>query len=89
MAKVPREDAGIASGIVNVSMQISAAIGLALLATISTDRAQTLSARGESLPDALTGGYHLAFLAAAGCVVIGVGLAFLLLREHAPGPVEG
>jgi EmrB/QacA subfamily drug resistance transporter len=88
MAKVPREDAGIASGIVNVSMQISAAIGLALLATISTDRAQTLSARGESLPDALTGGYHLAFLAAAGCVAIGVGLAFLLLREHAPGPVE-
>jgi EmrB/QacA subfamily drug resistance transporter len=89
MAKVPREDAGIASGIVNVSMQISAAIGLALLATISTDRAQTLSARGESRPDALTGGYHLAFLAAAGCVVVGVGLAFLLLREHAPGPVEG
>ena len=88
MAKVPKEDAGIASGIVNVSMQISAAIGLALLATISTDRAQTLTARGESLPDALTGGYHLAFLAAAGCVVIGVGLAFLLLREHAPGPVE-
>jgi EmrB/QacA subfamily drug resistance transporter len=88
MAKVPKEDAGIASGIVNVSMQISAAIGLALLATISTDRAQTLSARGESLPNALTGGYHLAFLAAAGCVVIGVGLAFLLLREHAPGPVE-
>jgi MFS family permease len=88
MAKVPKEDAGVASGIVNVSMQISAAIGLALLATISTDRAQTLSARGESLPDALTGGYHLAFLAAAGSVVIGVGLALLLLRKHAPGPVE-
>jgi EmrB/QacA subfamily drug resistance transporter len=89
MAKVPREDAGIASGIVNVSMQISAAIGLALLATISTDRAQTLTAQGASLPDALTGGYHLAFLAAAGCVTVGVGLALLLLRKHAPGPVRG
>jgi EmrB/QacA subfamily drug resistance transporter len=88
MAKVPKEDAGIASGIVNVSMQISAAIGLALLATLSTDRAQTLTARGESLPDALTGGYQLAFLAAAGSVTIGIGLALLLLREHAPGPVE-
>jgi EmrB/QacA subfamily drug resistance transporter len=88
MAKVPREDAGIASGVVNVSMQISAAIGLAVLATISTDRAQALRSRGKALPDALTGGYHLAFLAAAGCVLIGVGLAFLLLREHAPGPVE-
>jgi EmrB/QacA subfamily drug resistance transporter len=88
MAKVPREDAGIASGIVNVSMQISAAIGLALLATISTDRAQTLTSRGDSLPAALTGGYHLAFLAAAGCVLIGIVLALVLLREHAPGPVE-
>jgi EmrB/QacA subfamily drug resistance transporter len=88
MAKVPKEDAGIASGIVNVSMQISAAIGLALLATISTDRAQTLTARGDSLPTALTGGYQLAFLAAAGCVAIGIVLALVLLREHAPGPVE-
>ncbi len=66
MAQVPKEDAGIASGVVNVSMQISAAIGLAVLATISTDRAQTLTRQGKALPDALTGGYHLAFLAAAG-----------------------
>jgi MFS family permease len=88
MAKVPKEDAGIASGIVNVSMQISAAIGLALLATISTDRAQTLASRGDPLATALTGGYHLAFLAAAGCVAIGIVLALVLLREHAPGPAE-
>ena len=59
-----------------------------MLATISTDRAQTLTSQGESLPDALTGGYHLAFLAAAGCVSIGIGLALLLLRKYAPGPVE-
>jgi hypothetical protein len=88
MAKVPKEDAGIASGIVNVSMQISAAIGLAVLATISTDRAHTLTSQGKALPDALTGGYHLAFLAAAGSVLIGVVLALLLLRRHAPGPVD-
>ena len=88
MAKVPKEDAGIASGIVNVSMQISAAIGLAVLATISTDRAHTLTSQGKTLPDALTGGYHLAFLAAAGSVLIGVVLALLLLRRHAPGPVD-
>ena len=84
MAHVPKADAGIASGIVNVSMQISAAIGLALLATISTDRAQTLSARGKALPDALTGGYHLAFLCAAGCVIVGITLALMLLRDPEP-----
>jgi hypothetical protein len=89
MARVPKEDAGIASGVVNVSMQISAAIGLAVLATISTDRAQTLTRQGKALPDALTGGYHLAFLAAAGSVAIGVCLALILLRKHAPGPAAG
>jgi EmrB/QacA subfamily drug resistance transporter len=88
MAEVPREDAGIASGIVNVSMQISAAIGLAVLATISTDRAQTLTSQGKALPEALTGGYHLAFVTAAGCVSVGIGFALLLLRKHAPGPVR-
>ncbi|HEY1478434.1 MAG TPA: MFS transporter [Gaiellales bacterium] len=80
MAQVPREHAGVASGVVNVSMQISAAIGLAILATISTDRAQTLTRRGEALTSALTGGYHLAFLVAAGCSAVGIVIALVVLR---------
>jgi EmrB/QacA subfamily drug resistance transporter len=82
MAQVPRELAGVASGVVNVSMQISAAIGVAVLATVSTDRTQTLSARGDELAKALTGGYQLAFLVAAGLTALGAMIAFVVL----PGP---
>ncbi len=82
MAQVPRENAGIASGVVNVSMQIAAALGVAVLATISTDRAKTLTANGHDLAGALTGGYHLAFLVAAGLSALGGVIAVIVL----PGP---
>ncbi len=86
MAHVPPADAGLASGIVNVSMQMSGAIGLAVLGTISTDHAQSLLAHGHALPDALTGGYQLAFLVGAGCVAVGCVVALLLLRPPARQP---
>jgi MFS family permease len=86
MAQVPPADAGLASGIVNVSMQMSGAIGLAVLGTISTDHAQSLLADGHALPDALTGGYQLAFLVGAGCVAVGFVVALLLLRPPARQP---
>jgi hypothetical protein len=34
MADVPRADAGLASGIVNTSLQVSTAIGVAVLGTL-------------------------------------------------------
>ena len=78
MSDAPRRDAGLASGIVNVSIQLFGAIGLATLGTIATDHTKALSAAGHSLPAALTGGYHLACVVAAACVTVGV-LATLLL----------
>jgi len=86
MAHVPSSDAGLASGIVNVSMQMSGAIGLAVLGTVSTDHARSLVADGQSLPSALTSGYQLAFLVGAACVALGLVLALLLLRPP-PAPV--
>jgi EmrB/QacA subfamily drug resistance transporter len=88
MANVPSADAGLASGIVNVSLQMSGAIGLAVLGTISTDHARSLTADGHSLPDALTGGYQLAFLVGAACVALGAVLALALLRTQPP-PAPG
>jgi EmrB/QacA subfamily drug resistance transporter len=83
MSDTPARDAGLASGIINVSVQLFGAIGLASLGTIATDHTKTLSAAGDSLSSALTGGYHLAYLVAAAAVSVGVLVAFLVLRPPA------
>jgi EmrB/QacA subfamily drug resistance transporter len=86
MSDSPPRDAGLASGIINVSVQLFGAIGLATLGTIATDHTNALSAAGHSLDSALTGGYHLAYLVAAACVSLGILATFLILRP--PAAVE-
>jgi len=84
MANVPARDAGLASGLVNVSMQMAAAVGLAVLGVIATHRTKTLLAGGDAPAGALTSGYHLAFLIGAGCVALGIVVALVVLRRSAP-----
>ncbi len=81
MAEVPAVDAGLAAGISNVSMQISAAIGLAAMGTIATDHSRALVAQGQSLTSALNGGYQLAFAIAGVCVAVALLLVLVVLRS--------
>src|SRR5271155_3387821 len=80
MADAPPKDAGLASGIINVSVQLFGAIGLATLGTIATDHTKALTVTGHSLDSALTGGYHLAYIVAASCVALGILAALQILR---------
>jgi EmrB/QacA subfamily drug resistance transporter len=80
MANVPARDAGLASGVVNVSMQVAGAIGLAVLGTIATDHSRTVAAHGHSTAVALTDGYHLAFVIGAVVVAAGALLALVVLK---------
>jgi EmrB/QacA subfamily drug resistance transporter len=81
MADVPAADAGLGSGIINVSQQVAGAFGLAVLGTFASTRSKSLAADGHSLAASLLGGYHLAFEIGAGCLVVGIVLALVLLRQ--------
>lgn len=80
MSGATREDAGLASGLVNTTAQVGAAIGLAVLATIAATRTDNLLAEGHPRPEALVGGYEIAFWVAAGLVVVALAVALVVIE---------
>jgi len=80
MSEVKPEDSGLASGVVNTSFMMGGALGLAVLASLAAARSAALTANGAALPQALSGGYQLAFGLGAGFALLAALLAALLLR---------
>ena len=80
MADVPPQDAGLGSGITNVSQQVAGALGLAVLGTIATNHSKDLLAQHHTVADSLIGGYHLAFAIGVLAVIAAITTAVTLLR---------
>lgn len=86
LAGVPAKDAGIGSGIVNVSQQVSGALSVAILGAVSASHTASLLASGSSVINALDGGYRLAFLVALISVLLAIVLAALILKPASATP---
>ena len=88
MSTATPEDSGLVSGLVNTSQQVGGALGLSVLASLSSSHTSTLRAGGMSVAGSLTGGYHLAFEIGAIAVAAGLGLAIVLVRSPRAGRAD-
>lgn len=82
MSGTTNDNAGLASGLANTTMQFGASVGLAVLATLSTTRSAQLLQKGETTASALTAGYQLGMLVAAGFVLAAALIALVTLRSQ-------
>jgi EmrB/QacA subfamily drug resistance transporter len=88
MSGATDEDAGLISGLVNTTAQVGGSLGLAVLATLATSRSAQLAASGQSVPEALTGGYRLAFAIGAALVAAAIVVAATVLRSEVRAEAE-
>jgi EmrB/QacA subfamily drug resistance transporter len=91
-AGVPADKAGLAASLLNASQQLGAALGLAILTALATDRTRHLLAAHTSAARALTAGFSRGLLAASIFLVAAavIGLRATNTRGEAPaadGPV--
>jgi EmrB/QacA subfamily drug resistance transporter len=86
MSGATPSEAGLASGLVNTSMQVGGALGLAVLATLSSSRAKDVLATGGTSSAALAGGLHLALAIGAGLVITAIVIGTAVLPSARPRP---
>jgi MFS family permease len=94
VAGVAPHEAGLASGLVNTARLFGGALGLAILAAIATSRttSELHQAAAGGIHAALTSGFRVAFLVAAGFALVGAlvaltGVPRVARRRPQAGPV--
>ncbi|WP_345694456.1 MFS transporter [Nonomuraea thailandensis] len=83
LTEVAKAHSGIASALLNVSLQLGGALGLAVLSTAATTR--NLSQAGTHPDTALVEGYAFAFALASALMAVTAVLAMVFFREQGRG----
>ena len=81
MSGATQEDAGLASGLVNTTVQVGGAIGLAVLATVASEHTDSLIAGGTAADTATVAGYHVAWTIGAILTAIGAIVAAVVIEQ--------
>jgi EmrB/QacA subfamily drug resistance transporter len=88
VSSVHGDDAGLASGLFNTAQQVGGALGLAILATVATSHTSQLLAGLGAHPaahvvaSATVSGYRIAFLIAAGFMLLSIAVLVTFLRPR-------
>jgi EmrB/QacA subfamily drug resistance transporter len=78
---VTERDAGVASGLIDSSQQLGGAIGIAIASTVAAARTRDLHAHGQTITNALTGGFHAALWVCGLIALSAIPIAFALIRR--------
>ncbi len=91
MSQAAEQDAGLASGLINTTVQVAGALGLAILASLAASHTADLRKAGDPPLRAVAAGYHLAAGAGAGLVLAALAVTgvFLVMTRRSPAAITG
>jgi MFS family permease len=80
LSGVANREAGLASGLINVSQQIGGALGTAIVTSVAVSRMNTLTEGGADQAAAWTGGFQWAFWVSLVFTLVGLAATLLMIR---------
>lgn len=76
------EEQGVASGLVNTSLQVGAALGIAILLTVAAAHTESLSESGAGTAAVLAAGFRYSFAVGGAITIVGALIIFLVMRRE-------
>jgi MFS family permease len=81
LAGVCHGDTGLASGLIYTSQELGGALGIAIASSIAASHFNRLLHAGNTVPAALTGGFHAALWVSGAMALLAIPVTFLLIRR--------